>query len=120
MRIECGGGRGAWWGGARVTAHRGRVGGGGGGFGCPSGPGPRGRSLPVQAPGVVEGCGGQTPPVGWEVASARRGPRGDEEAGHRGPPRGGARKAAGSVPIRTIWPRWQTGHSRSEIPVSAS
>jgi hypothetical protein len=38
---------------------------------------------------------------------------------HERSPQGGARSEAGRTAITTICPRWQTGHSRRDLPVSS-
>ena len=89
---------------------------------CWSGGGGRGRggqSLPVQVVGAGEVRAGQTAPVAGAAPSAQGRPRGGAED-HWVPPPGGARFTGDSGASHTIWPRWQTGHTRSETPVSAS
>ena len=83
------------------------------------GPGSGREGLPVEALGGIEARAGQTAPVTGDAPGARGKPRGETED-HRGSPAGGARGAGGSRATRRISPCWQTGHTRSEIPVSAS
>jgi len=78
-----------------------------------------GLDLPVQAAAGLEVGAGQTAPIAGAAPSAQGRLRGGAE-GHRVPPPGGARFAGDSGATHSIWPRWQTGHTRSEAPVSAS
>ncbi len=62
----------------------------------------------------------QALPVGlWEPSAGTR-ERIGREAAHRRFPRGGARSQTGRTAITTICPRWQTGQSRRDLPVSFS